>query len=319
MPENQILVTGATGFVGAVLCKLLSSAGLPYRRAVRNAKDALPGDIVTGEIGPATDWRPALRDVSVVIHLAARTHVMREASANPFNEYRRANVLATARLAQSAADCGVRRLIFLSSIKVNGERTTLQPFRETDEPRPEDAYGITKLEAEQELLRIASTSPLSIAVLRPPLVYGPGVKGNFLVLLRALRRGVPLPLARVENKRSFIYVDNLASAIVTCVTDNRSDNQTFLVSDGEDMSTPELLRRLSSILGSSASLYPVPAIFLRVAGAMPRMGPQIRRLTESLQIDNFKIGDVLGWRPPHSTEQGLAATARWFSEISASR
>jgi nucleoside-diphosphate-sugar epimerase len=268
---------------------------------------------VVGEIGPDTDWRTALEDITAVVHLAARTHVMRESAADPLAAYRDINVEGTQRLAEAAAAAGVRRFVFLSSIKVNGERTGLLPFGEADEPRPEDAYGITKLEAEQVLERIAAESEMRVTILRPPLVYGPGVKGNFLALMGAVRKGVPLPLGLVDNRRSLVHVGNLASAIVACLDNERAAGQTFLVSDGEDLSTPELIRRLATGLATRPRLYPCPVWLLRVAGTLLGKRAQVARLTDSLQVDSARIRQMLGWTPPFTVEQGLAETAWWFA------
>ena len=308
-----MLVTGATGFVGNALCATLEQRGVAYRRALRAGSGALPNDIVVGDIGPDTDWRAALEGVSSVVHLAARTHVMRESAANPLAAYREINVEGTRRLAEAAAAVGVRRFVFLSSIKVNGERTDLLPFGETDAPHPEDAYGITKLEAEQVLTQIAVESDMGVTILRPPLVYGPGVKGNFLALMRAVRKGLPLPLGSVDNRRSLVYVGNLVSAIVACLHNDRAAGQTFLLSDGEDLSTPELIRRLASGLGTRPRIYPFPVSLLRVAGTLLGKRAQVARLTDSLQVDSARIRQTLGWTPPVTVEQGLAETARWFA------
>jgi len=237
---------------------------------------------------------------------------MHESGSNPLAAYRETNVEGTRRLAEAAAEEGVKRFIFLSSIKVNGERTDMQPFLESDEPRPEDAYGISKLEAEQELTRIASESEMGITVIRPPLVYGPGVKGNFLSLIRAVHKGVPLPLASIMNSRSLVCVENLVSAITTCLGDARAAGQTFLVADGEDLSTPELIRRLAGALGSRLRLYRCPLGLLRIAGTATGSQASIKRLTESLQVDSSKIRRALDWKPALSVEQGLSETARWF-------
>lgn len=309
---ERVLITGATGFVGTALCALLEQRGVAYRRALRAGAGARPDDIEVGDIGPGTQWRAALEGVSSIVHLAARTHVMRESAADPLTVYREINVEGTRRLAEAAAAAGVRRFVFLSSIKVNGERTGLLPFGEADEPRPEDAYGITKLEAEQVLKRIAAESDMGVTILRPPLVYGPGVKGNFLALMGAVRKGVPLPLGSVDNRRSLVYVGNLVSAIAACVNSDRAAGQTFLVSDGNDLSTPELIRRLATGLGTRARLYRFPTSLLRVAGTLLGRRAQVARLTDSLQVDSVRIRQMLGWTPPFTVEEGLADTARWF-------
>jgi UDP-N-acetyl-alpha-D-quinovosamine dehydrogenase len=313
MPERRVLVTGASGFVGNALCDRLEVDGWQVRKALRSGHALRPHlDVDVGDIGASTDWRAALKDVQAVIHLAARTHVMREQAQNPLAAYRAINVDGTRCLAEAAAAGGVQRFIFMSSVKVNGERTRARPFREADEPCPEDPYGLTKLEAESELQRVAENSSMGLTIIRPPLVYGPGVKGNFLALMRLIAKGVPLPLASINNSRSMIYLDNLVSAVAVCLADLRAAGQTFLVSDGEDFSTAELVRRLAASLGAHPRLLPCPPAFLRAAGTVLGKQGQIARLTESLQIDSTKIRHVLGWETPSTAQQGLIETARWF-------
>ena len=309
--RHEILVTGASGFVGRALCETLAAAGRTPRAALRKALPGSSGAISVGEAGPDTDWSAALEGVRCVVHLVARTHVMRETAADPLSEYRRVNVQATERLARSAAAQGVRRLVFLSSVKVNGERTDVHPYRENDEPRPEDAYGITKLEAEQALAGISAETGIETIVLRPPLVYGPHVKGNFLRLMSIVARGMPLPLASVENRRSLVYVGNLVSAIVAAI-DAQQAGGTYLVSDGEDLSTPGLVRAIARALEVDARLLPCPPVLLRAAAALTGRSAEVARLTGSLVVDNSRIRRELGWRPPYSLEEGLAGTTRWF-------
>lgn len=309
----KVLVTGASGFVGKSLCEALAKGSISYRRALRSKLDSVPDDAVIGDIGPDTSWRPALQDVDSVIHLAARAHIMRDSAADALAEYRRINVAGTTKLAQEAIRAGVRQFVFLSSIKVNGERTGSMPFREVDEPSPEDSYGLSKLEAERELIRICAGSGMAITIIRPPLVYGPEVKGNFLTLMRAVYRGIPLPFASIDNRRSLIYVGNLISAILACLGNSCSANRTYLVSDGYDLSTPELIRKLAAALQSPTRLYSLSPSLLRLAGKMIGRTGQVARLTESLQVDQSLTKQALGWTPPISVEQGLADTARWYA------
>jgi nucleoside-diphosphate-sugar epimerase len=308
---DAILVTGANGFVGRMLCEALAGAGRTVRKAVR-APLAGFSDLAVGEIGPATDWRAALEGAGAVVHLAARTHVLRETAPDSLAEYRRINVAGTDRLARAAAAAGVRRLVFLSSVKVNGERTDARPFTEDDAPRPEDAYGVSKWEAEQVLARAAAETGLKVVVLRPPLVYGPGVKGNFLRLVHLVARGVPLPLGAVANRRSLVYAGNLVDAIVKALDAPQAAGRTYLVSDGEDLSTPELVRSLAQSLGVKARLMPVPPAALGLAATLAGKRAEFARLTGSLQVDSSRIRRELAWRPPFTLAQGLELTARWY-------
>jgi nucleoside-diphosphate-sugar epimerase len=269
-------------------------------------------DVLIGAIGSGTNWDGALKDVSTIVHLAARTHVTRETTSDLAATYREVNVEGTRRLARAAVEAGVGSMIFVSSIKVNGERTAIQPFREEDQPRPEDAYGRTKLEAEQVLWGIAQQSGLRVSVLRPPLIYGPGVKGNFLVLLRAIDSGVPLPLASVKNRRSLLYVDNLVSAIMACLSNPLSAGKTYLISDGLPVSTPELVRSIACALARPVRLFPFPPALLGFAGSLLGKRDQVRRLTGSLEVDSSLIRRELGWRPTRTFEQGIAETAHWY-------
>jgi len=287
------------------------------RKAVRAAAAGNLDAIAVGEIGPATDWRAALERVEAVVHLAARTHVLRETAPDPLAAYLRVNAQGTERLARSAASCGVRRLVFLSSVKVNGERTAERPYSESDPPRPEDNYGASKRDAEQALACVAAETGLEMVVLRPPLIYGPGVKANFLRLMRLIARGVPLPLEAVVNRRSLIFAGNLAHAIVTTLDAPSAAGRTYLVSDGEDVSTPELVRRLAHALGVKPRLLPVPLAALSVAAALAGKRAELARLTHSLQVDSSRIRSELAWRPPFTLAQGLELTARWYHSRSA--
>jgi len=303
------MVTGATGFVGQALVSMLAAKGWRVVRAVR--RDPGSGDVVVPDLA---DWQPAaaqLAGIDCAIHLAARTHVVRETAADPLAEYRRLNVVVTERLATACARAGVRRLVFLSSIKVNGEATTT-PFTEQDVPRPEDAYGQSKLEAERILGEIAAASRLETVILRPPLIYGPGVKGNFLRLMRAIDYGIPLPLGAIDNKRSVIYLGNLVDAIILCLDHAAAAGKTYLVADDEDVSTPELIRHLALALGKPARLIAFPPALLKVAGAVFGKSDSLARLLGSLQSDSGRIRRELGWQPRCGMAQGLAATARWY-------
>ena len=312
----HILVTGGTGFIGHALCQALAESGHAPRVALRRQTPAATGStglsVAVGEINGSTEWTNALRDVNCVIHLAARTHVLRETVSDTLSAYRRINVDGTRRLAEQVAAAGVRRLVFLSSVKVNGERTTDHPCTERDTPRPEDAYGMTKWEAEQALRQLEQATGLEVVILRPPLVYGPGVKGNFLRLMKLVARGWPVPLASVRNQRSMIYIGNLVDAILACVRAPAAAGQTYLVSDGTDISTPELVSSIARAMGVSPRLFPFPPSLLRGVATFIGKREEARRLIGSLQIDSSRIRWELGWRPPYTMEQGLAETARWF-------
>lgn len=308
-----ILITGATGFVGNALLTALNKH--PIRRALR--KTACPpgnGDVVVGDINPNTDWSTALADINCVVHLAARTHVLIENNKNTLRAYRRINVEGTRRLAIQAAAAGVRRFIYVSSIKVNGEANSDHAFTEHDAPAPADAYGISKQEAEIVLRDISLKSGMELVILRSPLVYGPGVKGNFLRLLQIIDSGIPLPLGSVNNCRSLIHVANLAQAIAACISTPEAVDQTFLVSDGEDISTPDLIRRLAAGMGKSARLFPCPIKILELCALLSGKSASLSRLTGTLSVDTSKIRRKLGWSPRIPLDQGLIETARWYHQ-----
>lgn len=315
----NVLVTGANGFVGQQLCMQLAPSHWHVRQAFRRLHaasilNAAHERIDVGEIGPNTDWQRALSHMECVVHLAARVHVMKEQSADPLTEFRRVNVSGTENLARQAAAAGVRRFIYLSSIKVNGEFTTPDhPFSAEDAPAPTDPYGISKLEAEQALRQVEAATGMEIVIIRPPLVYGPGVKANFESMMRWLERGIPLPLAAVtDNRRSLVSVDNLVDLIVTCLTHPAAAHQTFLVSDGADLSTAELMRRMGTALGKPAHLFYLPPNLLRLGAAMLKKADVYQRLCGSLQLDIGKTEQLLDWKPPLSVDQGLRRTAEGF-------
>lgn len=312
----RLLVTGANGFVGRALGDALVQHGHTVRGAVRRNDVILNSKIsrvTVGEINNQTDWSEALEGVDVLIHLAARVHVMNETSIDPLEEFRRANVHGTEHLARSAAAHGVKRMVFVSSIKVNGGETSGgKGYTELDIPSPKDPYGISKWEAEQALHRVAQETGLEVVIVRPPLVYGPGVKGNFERILSALIKGMPLPLASVSNLRSLIYVGNLADALRVCAIHPAAAGQTYLLSDRDDISTPNLTRQLALAMGKPARLFPFPAPLLKIAGRLLGKSEQIGRLLGSLQIDSGKIRRELNWQPPCTLQQGLQATVDWY-------
>ncbi|MHA1114281.1 MAG: UDP-glucose 4-epimerase family protein [Alphaproteobacteria bacterium] len=314
-----VLVTGANGFVGRALCRQLHAEGTHVRAALRRPEAAPPGTapFACGEIGPDTDWIGAFDGIGAVVHLAARVHVMRETKADPAAAFDAVNRDGTRRLAECAAAAGVGRFVFVSTIKVNGESTgapgTPDAFRDADAPDPHGPYAASKWAAERALAEIAKTTGMAATVLRPPLVYGPGVKGNFRALLRLCRTGLPLPLGAIGNRRSMIHVDNLADAIRACLAHPAAAGETFLARDGEDLSTPELVRRLANALGRRARLIPVPVALLRLAGAATGRGRVVARLVDSLAVEDSGLRGRLGWRPPKTVDQGLAETADWFA------
>jgi len=319
MTSKRILVTGADGFIGKALCGSLKQRGYAIRQVVRAAGPVASGaggsgdTVAVGDIDARTDWSRALSSVNVVIHLAARVHVMQEKAVDPLSEFRRVNVGGTEHLARSAAAAGVKRLVYVSSIKVNGEATAGgQKFAESDAPAPQDPYGISKHEAEQALHRVARETGLEVVVVRPPLVYGPEVKGNFIQMLAALRRGIPLPLASVNNRRSLIYVGNLVDALIASATHPAAAGQTYLVSDGEDVSTPDLLRSLASAAGQHERLFRCPPLLLRILARFAGKEAQADRLLGSLRVESGKIRCELNWTPPYTLQQGLQATAAWY-------
>ncbi|AKH20837.1 UDP-glucose 4-epimerase family protein [Sedimenticola thiotaurini] len=313
----RILLTGATGFVGrGLLARLSSLSDIELVAAVRDATVILSKNtrsITVAGLYPDTDWQQSLDRVSVVIHAAARVHVMRDSAPDPLFEFRRINVEGTLNLARQAVDAGVQRFIFVSSIKVNGEGTTAgSPYFADTAPSPSDPYAISKLEAERGLLALAEESGMEVVIIRPPLVYGPGVKANFLSMMRWLYRGVPLPLGAICNRRSLVALENLVDLIVTCIDHPAAGNQVFLVSDGEDLSTTELLRRMGLALGKPARLLAVPGWMLEAGGML--MGKRVlsQRLCGSLQVNIDKTCELLNWMPPVSVEEALKKTANDF-------
>lgn len=310
------LVTGADGFVGSALCERLCGDARMYRGSVRSLPSQLDfnGKVAIGNISSKTDWTAALDRVDLVVHLAGRAHVMDEKESNPLAEFRLVNVDGTVNLARQAAAAGVRRFIFLSTVKVNGEFSLFgQAFTADDVPSPKDPYGISKYEAEQLLLQIASETGMEVVIIRPPLVYGPGVKANFRSMMLWLTRGMPLPLASVtRNRRSFVALANLVDLIVTCLNHPAAANQIFLVSDGDDLSTVELLRRMGVALGRDACLFSVHPLLLKLGASMIKKNEIYQRLCESLQLDIAKTRRMLGWTPPISIDEGFRRAAEAF-------
>lgn len=309
----KILVSGANGFIGRSLCSMFAQHGHAVVPAVRQAC-GLATEVVVGEIDGTTAWESALAACDTVVHLAARVHVMHDTAVDSLALYRSTNVDATLNLARQAADIGVRRFVFLSSIKVNGEITpTGIRYRENDSPQPHDAYSVSKWEAEQGLLALAHGSGMEVVIIRPPLVYGPGVRGNFASLVKWIDKGIPLPLGAVKNKRSLVALDNLVSFICLCADRERSPkaaNEVFLISDGEDVSTTELLCKVSKVYGKYPRLIPVPMSWLRTVLRLLGKEAMAARLLGSLMVDSTKARSLLGWQPMVSMDQQLQKMAR---------
>ena len=302
----NVLVTGATGFVGSSLRIALAELGHRVRPAVRDSS-GLASEAMVGYIHTHTDWSAALSGCDAVVHLAARVHVMRDAAADPLMAFRTVNVDGTLNLARQAAAAGVRRFVFLSSIKVNGEGRA-EPYRETDQAAPRDPYAVSKWEAEQGLRALAAETGMELVILRPPLVYGPGVKANFQRLIRAVAKGLPLPLGAIDNRRSLLFLGNLVDAIRLCLEHPAAANRTYLLADGEDVSTPELVRRLARAMDRPAHLLAVPPAWFALAGQLLGKREEVARLLGSLAVDSSAIRADLGWKPPSSLDQGLRLT-----------
>lgn len=305
----MIFITGANGFVGRSLCNEMLKRGLTFRPASRDASfvSKFPHGVMLDNFGEDTDWRQALAGCKIVVHLAARVPKLNESSCEALLDYERINVNATLSLAKQAAELGVERFIFISSVKVNGESTFLgRPYRENDLLAPEDIYGCSKAKAEDQLKKLVSKSGMELTIIRPPIVYGRGVKGNFLTLLRLVKIGIPIPLGSVtENRRSMISADNLVDFILRCVSHPRAGNNTFFVSDGEDLSTADLLARLGKATNRSVFLFKFPIKLLEFFALIFGMQSVTKRVLGSLQVDIQRSHDILQWSPPVSVDESL--------------
>lgn len=323
---EKILITGATGFVGRKLCEVLKARGYFVRGAIRSnaaVSDCITGKqisfllddvVVVGDIGPQTDWDQSLKGIDVVIHLAARVHIMQEMSSDPALAFRLVNVMGTEKVAKMAAKSGVKRFIYISSISIHGNSTDSKAYIENDKPSPYGPYALSKWEAEVSLQRISKETGLDLVIVRPPLVYGPGVGGNFFMLMRWIDRGLPLPMGSVHNLRSFVGIENLVDLIVLCVTSQQAKGETFLVSDGEDLSTPDLIRRAAKMLGKRARLISVPVGLMRGVAKLIGKEDVLNRLCNYLQVNSDKARNLLGWYPQVPLDEGLLKTARWYRQ-----
>lgn len=313
----KVVVTGASGFVGARLLSTLCSSGkfnvTPISRSKSSSNEIVLDDFTVESIGPETSYGSLFDGVDSVVHLAARVHVMNEHSEDPLRDFREVNVFGTVNLARQAASAGVRRFIFISSVKVSGERTEQgRPFVEAMRSNPEDAYGQSKFEAEEALKEIAKETRMEVVIVRPPLVYGPGVKANFRSLISLCNTGLPLPFGSIHNRRSLMYVDNLVDFIVSCIGHPRAANETFLVSDGEDVSISALISRIRKLQGRRCFLLPVPTWLFALAGRLTGKTEVVSRLVSDLSVDSTKASQLLDWTPPYSLDKGLQNTVEHY-------
>ncbi|MBS0366261.1 MAG: NAD-dependent epimerase/dehydratase family protein [Proteobacteria bacterium] len=310
----RVLVTGATGFVGEALCTALCGAGHTVRAALRRESPlshSVAERVVVGEIGAATDWKAALRGVDAIMHAAARAHVVRDDPGNA-RLYTEVNVNGTRHLVKTAAQAAICRFVYVSSIKVNGEETPARSFTPDDAPNPRDIYGISKMLAEEAILETGQRTGMQTAIVRPPLVYGPGVRANFLRLMRWVDKEWPLPLASVRNRRSLVSIWNLCDLLVRLLNDPLPTAGTWLVSDGQDLSTPDLLRRIGTAMDRRVRLLPVPPVALRSAAALLMRKAEAARLCGSLTLDISQTCRALGWSPPMGVDEGLKRTVDWY-------
>lgn len=313
----RVLLTGASGFAGRRVHQALLRNKIEVRAAYRSIFDAEAGSqhtqsVKIGDIGPATDWREALSGITHVVHLAGMAHVLDATDRHQYEAYQRTNVEGTAALARGALVAGVRRFLFVSSARVHGDQSLTHAFTERDPPQPLDPYSESKWRAEAALAQLLAHGATQLVVLRPPLMYGPGVKANFLRLLRLTQRGLPVPLGAVRNRRSLLFVDNFADAVVTSLTHPSASGKTFLISDGEDLSTPDLLRCLASALNTPARIIGVPVGILKFAATLVGRTADLHRLCDNFAVDSSAIRRELNWSPPWTLRQGMDVTARWY-------
>lgn len=310
----KVLATGANGFVGYFLCSELSAKGYRVIAATRgNQNEQLAcHEHVSKDINQETSWGNELIGVDAIVHLAGRAHVLKETEKDPLSAFRKVNVLGTLNLAAAAANAGVKKFIFISSVGVNGYLSFEKPFREIDTPKPHNAYSMSKLEAENELIKTFRYTSLEVVIIRPPLIYGPHVKANFLRLLKLISKGIPLPFSNVDNLRSLVSLDNLTSLIIECLTNPFASGQTFFVSDGNDFSTPSLIKEIANTMGKKAYLFPFPQLLLGCGASAAGLKKTYQQMCGNLQVDINKAKEILGWSPPYTTQNGLKKTVEWY-------
>lgn len=307
---SKVLVTGASGFIGSALCNTLFARDIPFVGAVR--KKSMHTQFEVGDLTPGTRWSEALIGCDVVVHLAARVHVMADNSSDPLSAFREMNVNMTLNLARQAAEQGIRRFVFVSSVKVNGDETSDRAFTAFDSPAPADPYGQSKLEAENALMELSRRTGLEVVIIRPPLVYGPGVGANFSKLMKLVKAGVPLPFSSIRNRRSIVALDNLVDLLIAATQHPAAPGHTFLVSDNNDISTPDLMRMISRNMGNNLCLFPVPVSLLSAAAAIAGKSPEASRLIGSLQVDIRHTMATLDWNPVVDMESAVNRTVAHF-------
>jgi UDP-N-acetyl-alpha-D-quinovosamine dehydrogenase len=313
--QKTVLVTGATGFIGSAVLQGLSGRSFSVIAGTRSAVHSFDGikSINLGDLSLSPDVSSSLDGVDVVIHLAARAHIMNDTALDPLAEFRRVNTNATLNLASQAATAGVKRFVFLSSIKVNGEFTRgKQQFTSDDNSIPDEPYALSKYEAEQGLLELAKTTNMEVVIIRPPLVYGPGVKANFASMMKWVNKGVPLPFGAVHNHRSLVALDNLVSFILHCIEHPKAANEIFLISDDEDISTTELLYKVSNAFGKTSFLIPIPVSFMTFVAKLFGKGDMADRLFSSLRVDSSKARNLLAWKPMITMDEQLKKTVEVY-------